>query len=419
MDLQLKDRTALVTGASAGIGRGIALALGAEGVRLALAARRRKLLHEVAAEIVAQGGHAPVIIECDLMQEDAAERIASAALAGLGSVDILVNNAGGSRAFKLDAGEAQWNEALTLNFTRQRQIAHRLLWNEVLVHDKAYGRSRTPTRRSPGSGRPRGGRCFGAAPAGRSVAGAPRGEAGRRARRPRTCPSTSATGRSPARSRSHGRCAARARLPAPSSTPRLRPWRHSRRQRGIRSSLPGRKIELMLTIEPERFGTITRAASRAARKDPVRLTSITDCQSASECSSSGLSNVVPALLTRMSMVPNASTAAATSPTTLRSSETSAGTATASTPCCSRSSDATCSSSCPPRGDDDARACLRKTVRELLPQSVGGAGDDRDSTVEAVLRHQRAVTSAYASGLRSRKKPHSSRSRLLRSVSISQ
>ena len=127
MDLQLKDRTALVTGASAGIGRGIALALGAEGVRLALAARRSKLLDEVAAEIVAQGGHAPVIIECDLMQEDAAERIASAALAGLGSVDILVNNAGGSRAFKLDAGEAQWNEALTLNFTRQRQLAHRLL----------------------------------------------------------------------------------------------------------------------------------------------------------------------------------------------------------------------------------------------------------------------------------------------------
>ena len=127
MDLQLQGRTALVTGGSAGIGRGIALALGAEGVRLALAARRRKLLDEVAAEIAARGGARPVLIESDLMQEDSAERIAAAALDGLGTVDILVNNAGGSRAFKVDASEAQWNEALTLNFTRQRQLAHRLL----------------------------------------------------------------------------------------------------------------------------------------------------------------------------------------------------------------------------------------------------------------------------------------------------
>jgi 3-oxoacyl-[acyl-carrier protein] reductase len=67
------------------------------------------------------------IIECDFMQEDAPQRIAQAALQELGAVDILVNNAGGSRAFKLDASEAQWEEALTLNFTRQRQLAHALL----------------------------------------------------------------------------------------------------------------------------------------------------------------------------------------------------------------------------------------------------------------------------------------------------
>ncbi|MGH8720724.1 MAG: SDR family oxidoreductase, partial [Burkholderiales bacterium] len=42
-------------------------------------------------------------------------------------VGILVNNAGGSRAFKLEASEAQWEEAMTLNFTRQRQLAHALL----------------------------------------------------------------------------------------------------------------------------------------------------------------------------------------------------------------------------------------------------------------------------------------------------
>lgn len=127
MDLQLNGRTALVTGASSGIGRGIALALGAEGVRLAIAARRRSLLEELAAELAARGAPRPAVIECDMMQEDAAPRIARAALDALGSIDILVNNAGGSRKFELHASEAQWNEALTLNFTRQRQLTDALI----------------------------------------------------------------------------------------------------------------------------------------------------------------------------------------------------------------------------------------------------------------------------------------------------
>jgi 3-oxoacyl-[acyl-carrier protein] reductase len=127
MDLGIAGRTAVVTGASSGIGRGIALALGAEGVRLALAARRRNLLEEVADEITTSGGARPVVIECDFMQKEAPAAIARAALDGLGSVEILVNNAGGSRRFTLDASEAQWDEALTLNFTRQRQLTQQLL----------------------------------------------------------------------------------------------------------------------------------------------------------------------------------------------------------------------------------------------------------------------------------------------------
>ena len=123
MDLELSDRTALVTGASAGIGRGIARMLAAEGVRLAVTARRRERLEALAQE----SGAKLVIIECDLMQPEAPQRIAQAALEGLGAVDILVNNAGGSRPFGADASEEQWEEALTLNFTRQRQLAHALL----------------------------------------------------------------------------------------------------------------------------------------------------------------------------------------------------------------------------------------------------------------------------------------------------
>jgi 3-oxoacyl-[acyl-carrier protein] reductase len=122
MELGIKGRTALVTGASMGIGRGIAAALAREGVRLAVVARRRNLLEEL------QGELGPlVIIEADLMAEGAPEKIAQAALDGLGSVEILVNNAGGSRKFTLESSEEQWEEALTLNFTRQRQLAHRLL----------------------------------------------------------------------------------------------------------------------------------------------------------------------------------------------------------------------------------------------------------------------------------------------------
>ena len=117
MDLQLKDKTALVTGASVGIGRGIAKALAAEGVKLAISARRADKLQEVADEIVAAGGYRPVIIESDLYPEDAAAKLTSAAIQGLGHVDILVNNAGGSRSFKdLHVSEEAWQEAMTLNF---------------------------------------------------------------------------------------------------------------------------------------------------------------------------------------------------------------------------------------------------------------------------------------------------------------
>jgi 3-oxoacyl-[acyl-carrier protein] reductase len=127
MDLQLRDKTALVTGASMGIGRAIAKGLAAEGVHVAAVARRTELLESLAEEIVAAGGKRPVLIRQDLMAEDAAACLRDAALAALGKVDILVNNAGGSRVMPIDAPEERWTEAMTLNFTRQRQIAHALL----------------------------------------------------------------------------------------------------------------------------------------------------------------------------------------------------------------------------------------------------------------------------------------------------
>jgi 3-oxoacyl-[acyl-carrier protein] reductase len=127
VDLELAGRAALVTGASAGIGRAIAIELAREGARLAITGRRHDALAEVSAEIAAVGGAAPAVVAHDALDEGYVEAVAGAALAALGAVEILVNNAGGSRPFGKDATEAQWQEALTLNFTRHRQLTHRLL----------------------------------------------------------------------------------------------------------------------------------------------------------------------------------------------------------------------------------------------------------------------------------------------------
>ncbi|HEV8026340.1 MAG TPA: SDR family oxidoreductase [Stellaceae bacterium] len=127
MDLQLENRTALVTGASMGIGRGIALALAAEGARLAVVARRKTLLDELAGDIAAARRPPPALIVQDVMATDAAARIRDAAIAALGTVEILVNCAGGSRPLPIDASDERWEEAMTLNFTRLRQLTQALL----------------------------------------------------------------------------------------------------------------------------------------------------------------------------------------------------------------------------------------------------------------------------------------------------
>ena len=122
MDLQLKGKTALVTGASMGIGRAIAKGLAREGVRVCITARRAELLDELSKEIVAAGGEKPHIVLQDMMAEDAAQRLFDAALQALGRIDILVNSAGGSKSLRMDSPEEAWMEQLTVNFIRIRQL---------------------------------------------------------------------------------------------------------------------------------------------------------------------------------------------------------------------------------------------------------------------------------------------------------
>ena len=93
MAASLEGRKALITGASSGIGEATALAMVAEGAAVALAARRKDRLDELAARIEADGGRA-VAIEADVSDEQSAKAMVETANAELGGLDCVVNNAG-------------------------------------------------------------------------------------------------------------------------------------------------------------------------------------------------------------------------------------------------------------------------------------------------------------------------------------
>ena len=137
MDLELRSKTALVTGASQGIGRATAKLLAAEGVKTAIAARRGSLLDAVADEIEAAGHPRPMVIAHDIMTEDGPESLAAKALDALGTVDILVNSAGGSRKVDLYADPQTWDEGMNMNFNTQRRLAHALLPHMI---ERQWGR---------------------------------------------------------------------------------------------------------------------------------------------------------------------------------------------------------------------------------------------------------------------------------------
>lgn len=127
MDLDLASRTALVTGASSGIGTGIARVLAKEGAHVAVTARRADKLKSLVQAIAAAGGRPPVIITGDITDAADVARIAAEATAALGRVDILVNNAGGSRPLSTDAADEAWDEAFALNFTAARRLTEAVL----------------------------------------------------------------------------------------------------------------------------------------------------------------------------------------------------------------------------------------------------------------------------------------------------
>jgi len=113
----LQGKTALVTGASQGIGRACARSLAAAGARVALAARNEGKLNEVAAEIASAGG-AAAVFALDLSHEESIKACAKAVLSHFGAVEILVNNAGMTRdTLALRMKRADWDEVLQTNLT--------------------------------------------------------------------------------------------------------------------------------------------------------------------------------------------------------------------------------------------------------------------------------------------------------------
>src|ERR1700733_15376124 len=116
MDLGLKGKMALVTGSSRGIGRGVALALAAEGCDVMLTGRDEKALDEVAAAIRKQGRRAGVAV-IDLRGKDAPAKLIEQVKRELGGLDILVNNAGATkRGDFLDLTDADWDDGYALKF---------------------------------------------------------------------------------------------------------------------------------------------------------------------------------------------------------------------------------------------------------------------------------------------------------------
>ena len=128
MNLDLSGRTALVTGASLGLGRAMATAFHGAGAKVALLARRQDLLEEARAAIAAEGGAAVGAYSCDVTDPAQIESAVASVVSELGPVDILVNNAGQSQTGRFeDIDDETWQYDLDLKLFAAIRLARLVL----------------------------------------------------------------------------------------------------------------------------------------------------------------------------------------------------------------------------------------------------------------------------------------------------
>jgi len=117
VDLGIRGRKALLSGASRGLGKACAFALAREGVDVAICSRRPDAIAAATAEIAKETGRKVVGIAADLTRDEDAKNFVAKSHEALGRVDILVNNAGSSPGGVLEhLSEADWAQSLQLKF---------------------------------------------------------------------------------------------------------------------------------------------------------------------------------------------------------------------------------------------------------------------------------------------------------------
>jgi len=116
VDLKLKDKVAIVGGASQGIGFGIAQTLAAEGVKLAITARRERHLRGAAEKIRAETGVEPLALPADCRSAEDCAAVVASATAHYGGLDILINNDGAPPLGDLISfDDSAWHQAIERN----------------------------------------------------------------------------------------------------------------------------------------------------------------------------------------------------------------------------------------------------------------------------------------------------------------
>ena len=146
MDLGLRNRVAIVTGSSRGLGKATAMAFAQEGVRVVLNARTESSLQAAAEEIRSAGGTVEPIA-ADVTTESGCADLVDGAIRAFGQVDILVNNAGGSSRARLASPDSEWSATVDWMFWPSLRLSRMVApgmrerrWGAIVMISSIYGR---------------------------------------------------------------------------------------------------------------------------------------------------------------------------------------------------------------------------------------------------------------------------------------